>query len=180
MRHLKRFESGLAFVEKAFLVAFLTVMVLLSFAQVVMRQTMGTGLLWGDTLSRHMVLWVGFLGAALAAAEGKHFAWETAVAALKGKPQAVARTFASLSCVVIAILLARASWMFFVDDRASGNVLFTVAGHSVPSWAYSMVYPGGFALLALHFFIAAVLTLGGQPAPSENHAASGPATGGGD
>ncbi|MBI5883839.1 MAG: TRAP transporter small permease subunit [Elusimicrobia bacterium] len=162
---LKRFETALARVEKAALVAFLSVMVLLSFYQVILRQFFGTGLLWGDTLSRHMVLWAGFIGAALAAAEGKHFAWETAVSALPGRWQSSVKALAALCSAVIAVLLARASWLFFIDDKAAGNALFTAHGVTVPSWAYSMVYPGGFALLALHFLIGAFLAGGDATAP---------------
>ncbi|MBI5622908.1 MAG: TRAP transporter small permease [Elusimicrobia bacterium] len=154
---LRRAEAGLAVAEKASLVAFLSVMVLLSFLQVVLRQFFGMGILWGDTLSRHMVLWAGFFGAALAAAEAKHFAWETFSAQLKGRPGSAVRGLAALATAVITGLLARASWLFFLDDKAGGNILFTAAGVAVPSWAYSVVYPGGFALLTLHFLIQAAL-----------------------
>ncbi|MFA6316941.1 MAG: TRAP transporter small permease [Elusimicrobiota bacterium] len=162
---LRRVEAALAAVEKASLVAFLSVMVLLSFYQVVLRQFFGTGLLWGDTLSRHLVLWAGFFGAALAAAEGKHFAWETAAASLPARLQSPVKALAALCCAAIAALLARASWLFFLDDKAGGNILFTAAGVSVPSWAYSIVYPGGFALLALHSLIGAALAVADAAAP---------------
>ncbi|MBI4677317.1 MAG: TRAP transporter small permease [Elusimicrobia bacterium] len=162
---LKRVEAALSAMEKASLVVFLSAMVLMSFCQVALRQLFGTGILWGDTLSRHMVLWAGFFGAALAAAEGKHFAWETAVAALKGRAQAWAKALAGLSTAVIAAGLARASWLFFVDDKAAGNVLFTAGDLAVPSWAYSIVYPAGFALLSLHFLIQAALAGGDAVAP---------------
>ncbi|MCK7524997.1 MAG: TRAP transporter small permease [Ignavibacteriales bacterium] len=47
-------------------------MVLLAFAQVILRNVFGTGLVWGDTIVRHMVLWAGFVGGALASYEGRH------------------------------------------------------------------------------------------------------------
>ena len=40
--------------------------------QVVLRQVFGGGILWCDTLLRHLVLWVGFLGAARAAGQHPH------------------------------------------------------------------------------------------------------------
>ncbi|MDE2237792.1 MAG: TRAP transporter small permease subunit, partial [Elusimicrobia bacterium] len=46
----------------------------LAFLQVLRRELFGSGALWADPLLRSLVLWVGFLGAALAAAEDKHFA----------------------------------------------------------------------------------------------------------
>ena len=59
------------------MVALLAVMVTLAFAQVILRH-FGLGLLWGETVLKHLVVWTGFLGAALAAASEKHFAWEAA------------------------------------------------------------------------------------------------------
>ena len=62
----------LAKTETVVLVIFLGTMVVLAFLQVVLRNFFGTGLIWGDTLVRHMVLWAGFIGGALAAFEGRH------------------------------------------------------------------------------------------------------------
>ena len=74
---LRKAEDLLAAAEGALLVALLAVMVSLAFAQVVLRH-FGAGLLWGETVLKHLVLWTGFLGAALAAKSEKHFAWEAA------------------------------------------------------------------------------------------------------
>ena len=74
---LQRAERLLARGEGIALVALLAVMVTLAFAQVVLRH-FGAGLLWGETLLKQLVMWTGFLGAALAAESEKHFAWEAA------------------------------------------------------------------------------------------------------
>ncbi len=124
-------------------------MIGLSFLQVLLRQFLGTGLLWADTLSRHLVLWVGFLGAALAAAEGKHFAWE-AVTHREGSTGAVLRLASSLAAIAITAILALASWDFFVAERAQGSALFTAGALTVPSWPFSAIIPIGFGLVLFH------------------------------
>ena len=62
MKWLRSFDSLLARAETVVLVAFLGSMVVLAFLQVVLRNVFGTGLIWADTLVRHLVLWAGFFG----------------------------------------------------------------------------------------------------------------------
>jgi TRAP-type C4-dicarboxylate transport system permease small subunit len=146
---LRRAEARLAAAEGALLVALLFVMVTLAFAQVILRH-FGLGLLWGETVLKHLVLWTGFLGAALAAATEKHFAWE---AAHVGAPESLKpwlRLTASLAGAVITALLLVASWTYFTDDRASGAELLTVGGLVVRSWVASAGIPLGFALVLAH------------------------------
>ncbi len=129
--------------------ALLTVMVTLAFAQVILRH-FGLGLLWGETVLKHLVLWTGFLGAALAAAAEKHFAWEAAHVGAPEKWKPWLRLTANLSGAAITGILLHASWIYFTDDRASGAELMTVAGVVVPSWIAAAGIPAGFALVLTH------------------------------
>ena len=116
---LRKAEARLVAVEGALLVALLAVMVTLAFAQVILRH-FGLGLLWGETVLKHLVLWTGFLGAGLAAAAEKHFAWEAAHVAAPERLKPWLRLTANLSGAVITGILLSASWTYFSDDRASG------------------------------------------------------------
>ena len=49
MRYVLAVDRGLAKAETVLLVIFLGTMILLAFAQVVLRNVFGTGLVWGDT-----------------------------------------------------------------------------------------------------------------------------------
>ena len=77
--HLLRFDRQLQRVEVGLLAASLLVMVGLAFAQVLMR-TFRTELIqpvsWFDNVARHLVIWVGMLGASLCTAEGRHISIE--------------------------------------------------------------------------------------------------------
>jgi TRAP-type C4-dicarboxylate transport system permease small subunit len=59
-------------VEQTLVSIFLSVMILIAFLQIVLRNLFATGFTWGDPLVRNLVLWVGFIGAAIATREGKH------------------------------------------------------------------------------------------------------------
>lgn len=146
---LRKAEARLAAAEGALLVALLAVMVSLAFLQVILRH-FGLGLLWGETLLKHLVLWSGFLGAALAASTEKHFAWEAAHVGAPERWKPWLRLTANLSGAAITAILLQASWTYFQDDRASGAELMTIGGVVVKSWVAAAGIPGGFALVLVH------------------------------
>lgn len=155
MEKLRKAESLLVKLESGALVVLLSGMAGLAFTQVARRQLFGTGALWADTLLRYLVLWVGFLGAALAAADDKHFAWE-AVAQKGGRTGAALKVAAHTAAVVITALLARASWSFFRDEREAAKILFSIGSVAVPEWVFALAIPVGFALVLIHMAFRAV------------------------
>jgi TRAP-type C4-dicarboxylate transport system permease small subunit len=151
VERLRKTEALLVKVETGLLVVLLSTMVCLSFLQVVLRYA-GKGLLWADTLSRYLVLWVGFLGAALAAAGSKHFAWEAA-AQREDKAGHIMHLVAHLAAVVLSAFLARASWAYLLTDKADAQTLFTIGTTQFPEWAFVVAVPLGFVLVMLHSLI---------------------------
>jgi TRAP-type C4-dicarboxylate transport system permease small subunit len=146
---LRKAEDALAAAEGALLVAFLAVMVTLAFAQVVLRY-FGHGLLWGETLLKQLVLWSGFLGGALAAHQEKHFAWEAAHLGAPARWKPVLRLAAHAAASAVTVLLIKASWAYFLDERGSSAELLHAAGISVPAWVAAAGIPAGFALIGAH------------------------------
>ena len=146
---LRRAERGLAAAEGALLVALLAVMVTLAFAQVVLRH-FGQGLLWGETVLKHLVLWTGFLGAALAAEAEKHFAWEAAHLGAPARLKPWLRLAGNAGGAAVCAFLLSAAWTYFLAERADGGTLFTAGALKVPSWIAAAGIPGGFALVLAH------------------------------
>jgi TRAP-type C4-dicarboxylate transport system permease small subunit len=144
-RFLTRFETAL-------LVVFLGMMVILSFAQVVLRNVFGTALTWGDVVVRHMVLWSGFMGAAIAATDERHISIDAFTRFLPERGRKATRAVTSLFAAVVCSLLAHASIVFLADERAAGSELML----GVPSWIGLAILPAGYILLAVHFFLHAV------------------------
>jgi TRAP-type C4-dicarboxylate transport system permease small subunit len=147
---LRRAESALAAAEGGALVALLAVMVGLAFAQVVLRR-FSLGILWGETLLKQLVLLTGFLGAALAAAREKHFAWEAAHMGASPRLQPWLR--------LVCGLLLKAGWHYAAEERAAAAVLMSVGSWQVPAWPFSAGIPAGFALVMLHALFKAADSL---------------------
>ena len=155
---IKKAEAILVSGERAALAALLAIMVTLAFAQVALRQIgMRAGwslsVLWGDTLLRHMVLWVGFLGAGVAAASDKQFAMDAAGQFLAGKAKARVALVCHLFAAAVCVGLARAAWAFLLQEHAAAETLFTAFGLDVRTWWLEAVAPVGFLLLLAHYLL---------------------------
>jgi TRAP-type C4-dicarboxylate transport system permease small subunit len=146
-------EELLVKAEKAAVVALIFGMVALSFLQVLLRIFFHSGIVWLDPLLRHMVLWAGLLGAALAARYSKHFALE---AFGKLAPKAFHRpleVFSAVFTVAASAVLFYASYKFIRDEFAAASVAFYIADLPVKGGWAEIIIPGAFALIGLHAFI---------------------------
>ena len=71
MKTLGRLNTLLLAIERGFLVLLFSLMIVLSFSQVILRNVLSVGLIWADPLLRNAVLWLGFIGASLATQQDK-------------------------------------------------------------------------------------------------------------
>lgn len=150
MTFLFKAEEGLVKAEKAAVVTLIFAMVGLSFLQVLLRLLFHSGIVWLDPLLRHMVLWAGLTGSALAARYSHHFALEAFV---KFAPKHLHRpleVFASLFTVAAAALLFYASGKFIRDEFAAGAVAFYIERLGVKAGWAEVIIPASFALIGLH------------------------------
>lgn len=149
MKLLHTIDRFLNRVEGALVVLFLTVMILMSFLQVVLRNVFSGGIIWGDILLRHLVLWIGFLGAALATSENRHISIDALTRFLSPRLKSVMRIITQLFAAAVCVFLAAAAVRMVSSDIAYPQELFL----GIPEWYSELIMPGGFALLAIHFLI---------------------------
>ncbi len=121
MTLLRALDKTLVKAETAFLVLFFAVMIVLSFSQVVLRNFFGTGFLWADPLVRHLVIWVGFMGAAIASHEERHISIDALTKFFSPRWKAIAQVLTSLFAVIVCYYLADAALTFLRDEKASGS-----------------------------------------------------------
>ena len=131
-------------------------MILLSFLQVLLRQFFSSGILWGDTFLRHLVLWVGFLGATVATAENKHFTIEFLKKSFPEKTRRALEISIDFFSVVTLFFLSQAAVKFLRDELGSASILFSAGSIEVPAWWLDLIIPSGFILLLVHFAIKTI------------------------
>jgi C4-dicarboxylate transporter DctQ subunit len=149
MKVLESINTWIEKTETALLVIVLALMVLFAFLQVVLRNVFDEGILWGDILLRHLVLWVGFLGASLATREKKHINIDLFNRFLPQRGKEFSQLITNLFSVFICILLTDDSWTFVQDEKMMGTTLFA----DVQAWYFQIIIPIGFFLMAFRFFI---------------------------
>lgn len=154
------FFSLISFVDRLFVktLRFLTIVFVLGmgglvFLQVVLRDVFDTGILGAETASRHMVLWIAFLGAMLGTQAREHISIDIIARALSGRARNILRIFLDGVACLVAWTLARAAYTFVLDERAMGGMLFD----GIPTWWAQTIIPFGFAMIALEYAVGVIL-----------------------
>ena len=125
--------------------AALAVMVILPLAEIALRPFFRGGIPGAIPFVQHLTLWVAFLGAALAARDGKLIALATATFMREGWLSRTARAFAAVVGSVVCIVLARGA----IDIVAVEMDLGSEIALGVPTWVAQLVLPFAFGVIAL-------------------------------
>ena len=155
MKILQRVDALLNKLEGTLLVVFLAVMLVMAFLQVVLRNFFSFGFAWADILLRHLVLWVAFLGAALAASQERHISIDAFTRFLPGRIKYASRVITNLFAAVICYYLMTAGITFIQSEIEFSTILF----NNVPAWYAQIIIPVGFGLLMFHFAVRVLLDL---------------------
>ncbi len=137
---------GKPFAAESWIVAaILLMMTVLPVVQAISRKLLGNDLAGAAVYVQHGTLWVGFLGALLATARGRHLGLSTVEMLPEGLVRQIARVFgAMMTCAVVA-LLSYASMKLVQADKVREDVL---AG-GIPEWWSELIMPVGMAAMAL-------------------------------
>ncbi|MBI3400870.1 MAG: TRAP transporter large permease subunit [Acidobacteria bacterium] len=162
----------LALVEDGIASLALLVMVLLPLAEIVFRRAVGRGIPASQPIVQHLTLWVGFLGAAIAAREGKLLALATGTFIPHGLWRRAADILASAFGACAAIVLASGGWQMAMAERAAG----TNIGAGIQAWVAQLVLPFAFTAIALRIVwrVGRISGHGGSPVEAELAPPRGP------
>lgn len=155
MQFLNKLNHWVVRAEEWILFAVVLFMVLLAFLQVILRNVLGTGIIWGDIFLRHLVLWVGFLGASIATRENRHINIDLLKRLLKGRSLRGMQVLIDAFCVFITFYLSLAGWNFVLQEKEFGGILFS----NIPVWYFQIIIPVGFMLMGLRFALSALNTI---------------------
>jgi TRAP-type C4-dicarboxylate transport system permease small subunit len=144
-----RLDEKISRVEQVFVTILLTMMILMAFFQIVLRNFFYTGVSWGDSLVRYLVVWVGFIGAAIAAKEGKHINIDVVSRWLTGPESIYIRLISQSFSAVICGLLTWAAIKFIRFEAQMGGTTF----FKLPVWVPEIIIPVTFGLMTLRFAV---------------------------
>src|SRR6185436_17734018 len=133
-----RFENSVALVAMAGIIV-------LPLAEIVLRKWFATGINGATPFAQHLTMWVGMLGAAIAARDGKLLSLATGEFLEHSAVARVAKFIAALIGSAVSTLFAVGGVNLVKIDRLEGTEI--AAG--VPVWVADLALPFGFALIAL-------------------------------
>ena len=129
------------------MIAFLGFIVLIAFLQIILRNFFFTGLDWGDSLLRNLVLWIGFIGATLATQEGKHINIDVVSRWLPSLGKRLVALITHLFSFCICCLLTYAAIKFIKNEIQMEKMTFL----SIPAWVPELILPLTFILMTCRF-----------------------------
>lgn len=150
MRIIKNIDQFLEKIEGALIALILSLTILLSFGQMLSRNFFDMGIVWGDTLLRQWVLWLGFLGASIAVRHDKHISIEL----LSNLPNLfldrTLKAFTRFSAGIISGFLTWSAWSFMLFEKDAESILFL----NIPVWIFQAILPYSFLVIAIRFIIS--------------------------
>jgi len=167
IKHINSINKILAKIETILLITILLTMILLAFLQVILRNFFSTSIFWGDTLLRHLVLWIAFIGASLATKEKRHINIDVLSRSLSKSAKRVTGIIVNLFASAVCFFLLRAAITFLKSEKESGGTLFA----EIPIWIFQIIIAIGFGLMMLRFFLHALENIISQKSPGQGERA---------
>jgi TRAP-type C4-dicarboxylate transport system permease small subunit len=135
-------------VEDILIVLFLGVMVIMVMLQVIMRNMYQSGIVGGDDLVRHLVLWIAFFGAGVATRSNAHVRMDALTNFMPERLLKYSDVVVSLFSFIISAIMVYASVKFlYIEYQSHGHSPFL----NLPLWMLQSILPVGYLLLACRF-----------------------------
>ncbi len=142
---LRSLKQSATFLENAALSLALGAMVILPLAEIVFRKFGMTGIPGGNTVLRHLVLFVSMLGGAIAARSGRLLSLSTATDFLPEKIKKAAEVYVGAFSAAISFFLAVAGTQYVLGTRLLGRSFV----EDIPLWVIQLILPIGFGLITI-------------------------------
>lgn len=141
-------ERGFVRFNRWLLIALLTAMVAVVFANVCMRYLLGTSVIWSEEVARHLMIWLTFVGSGLALRTGAQIGIDTLQDAL---PPRAARALRWVLAIAMLVLFVALAW--YGVDYAIRTRFQTSAALGISMMYVYLGMPVGCALLAVHLLL---------------------------
>jgi len=153
MKYLVFLDRWLARITGWLIIFLLSVMILMAFGQVLLRNLFHTGIEWGDVLLRHLVLWIGFLGAIIATGEGRHLKIEFINKLAAERYRKILYVLTNLFAAVVCFYLMGAAIAFVRSEQDSASTLIL----NLPTTYFIIIIPIGYGIISFRFFVHALI-----------------------
>jgi TRAP-type C4-dicarboxylate transport system permease small subunit len=124
--------------------AFMVLMSLTTFANVLARYFFNSPIQWAEELARYSFIWVVFMGAVVCTKRKRHIAIDILLTALPARASACVRLLADICTLGIALVIAKYGWKL---TAAATQITATL---QVPHYVVYAIVPASAVLIFLH------------------------------
>lgn len=138
-------RPALVRIENSFALLAMAGIVVIPLGEIVLRKWFATGIPGAAPFAQHLTMWVGMLGAAIAARDGKLLSLATGEFLAHSRTADAARVISAVVGGAVATVFAVGGMNLVALDRADGSEIAL----GVPVWVADLVLPLAFAAIAI-------------------------------
>jgi len=143
-----KFNQLISSIEDFLIVLFLGIMIVMVLLEIILRNFFQTGIIGGDDLIRHLVLWIAFFGAGVATRSNAHVKMDALTNLIPDRLLKYSDIAVNLFSGAISAILVYASVKFvYIEYQANTHSSFL----HLPLWIMEIILPLGYLLLAGRF-----------------------------
>ena len=155
----RRFFEFFGRIEVGSIATLLAALIILGCLQIVLRNFINRGILWADPLMRHIVLWLGCLGGAVATTKVRHITIDVLSRYLTGRLEAWRDRIVYFATAVATSILGFASLGLVIQEREYGDEAFL----SIETWMLQTILPFAFFLITYRSLLNLLLQRKAKP-----------------
>ena len=148
---IRRLDQFISKCEEIVLVGFLLGMLVLAFLSMFLRK-FSVGIFWSEEVLKHLVLWIGLMGASLATKFQQHIKMD-ALSFYFPKYTTLLNRIAYLFSAIACFILCYASVKFVWTEYQFASKL----EFGWPTWIFQLILPISFCIIGLRFLCSALL-----------------------
>ncbi len=142
IRILQKIEDGI-------LIGLLLLMIFMAVLQIFLRNFFDSGILWGDPLTRLLVLWIGLIGSMIASRNNHHINIDVISRYLPAQSKKLITLIISLFTAFVCAIMAYYSFIFVIMERTDGFIAFG----NIPVWVCESIIPVAFAIISFRYIL---------------------------
>jgi len=139
-------------IEDYILICLLLTMITLAVLQIFLRNFFDSGIIWGDSLVRVLVLWIGLVGAMVASRTDNHISIDILSRYLPARIKRYSSLATHVFTVVVTALMAWFSLNFVRMEMGENLIAFA----NVPAWVCESIIPIAFAVISLRYALFSI------------------------
>lgn len=125
----------------------LSFIIIFSLYQIILRNFFDSGYVWGESLLRILVLWLGLVGAILASRKGKQISIDVLSQFIPDNYKNFIRKLNFLFAALICLIISYYSMKFVNLEYQDGTIAFEM----VPAWLTESIIPLGFFIMGIRY-----------------------------